>query len=1399
VIITNRGLVAELSTPLVDDDFPYECAASRYGNSSLKEEQSSPRCSGVCPAGHYCVTGAIEPAVCELGKYCPEGSTAGTNCPAGTFGSHFGLAAESDCSVCQAGTRCDVGSEVEAPCETGTYASEPGSANCTSCEAGSYQDRRRQTTCVRCPSGSFCEEGASTPSPCPAGTYSNATGLQRSNECLACPRGSWCMEGSNEPEPCASGYIGQYANLINQERCEACPTPTTSTAGSTVCNQCIATYFLVPGVGADAAAGDKCKSCETGITLSTSDGAGVEGARSTSTEDAAISCPTGTTLEGVQLGEGHWRLSATSRTVSKCRWSTDGKTTPCEGGDDAGVVGSTYCAANHTGPFCELCEVEEQYFDAEEAQCKDCPPTQNLIWLTLVALFMMATVLGFLALVLARPPRCLKWLSMWMHLAIIKVGRYALVPKFKILIAAFQCITMIPVVYQVSLPVEYHERMRTFTLIDFDWDQFFIPGACLPGGYFWRLMLRGIAPLVFIGVIFILGVLKEAISHCRKGDSVVDGARKGAFKMLPVMLFVLFCMCTSVSSSLFSAWNCVDVELSTSANASDGASSLEMKRFLRNDLSISCDIVDGVYTDRNYYQIVVGAGVLVAIWPVGVPLLYLLILVPNRHAILERRSTGATRATAFLHREYAPTLYFWESVFVLERLIVVGFVQWIGQPLIRLQFGLLVTLSYMTLQLYLRPFKRHDLDVLGIGAQLFLVGFFFGALNIKLHAELTNAEQTNVGLAKDVTGFSSAVELAGMIFILNMCNLGLFITTTLYQMATTAPVRTLRVAATRQPPDLSLDGDIKFHLFLSHTWNSGQDQVAVIKRQMQLLLPGIKVFLDVEDLENLEDLEMYVAQSQAVLLFYSRGYFFSENCLREVDEAIRLKKHLIVTHEADPQRGGVELAVIRADCESKDRDADLLFDQRTIIPWLRLAEFQLQSLKMIAEALVPTLPQYTTKVVERSLKMSQEHASTSDATAKALLYMPGELATAGLEFRHEVVLYASPHNPGAAEVAEELVDRYGDDNGKLRYIEHLKAERPRELRRSATTRPRNLSIDSEEVRNPDPRLTRGTSTGDVRMHLDHASPPPSPPPANHPALVRRESSRLSGLSASAADAGDALGRVARLVTRGGKGNGPEATHMLLYLNGSTFVGQNGAILAYEVRKARMAGRALLLVHECDTLRDGCGFDRFYQSTPQDLINTGLYKKLAVPLQPGAHRAISLALVARELGAAKTRSGIARTFSESSAKLRRMSQLSARMGSMGSSTSFGTSTNMAAVTADAQGNSPSYTKSTATRAIDRLPPSAGTARAYPTTLVVDQASAKAASSADMLGGPSSGAEENGAASDRRSSVGAAVGQRLSCADLGKEPTASHLSVLSPSAPGNLKGAGSASSISEMEKV
>ena len=71
------------------------------------------------------------------------------------------------------------------------------------------------------------------------------------------------------------------------------------------------------------------------------------------------------------------------------------------------------------------------------------------------------------------------------------------------------------------------------------------------------------------------------------------------------------------------------------------------------------------------------------------------------------------------------------------------------------------------------------------------------------------------------------------------------------------------------------------HLFLSHSW-ANQDTVATIKRQLQLLLPGVRVFLDVDHLEEIGDLEGYITRSSTVLVYCSKYYFQSKNCLREL-------------------------------------------------------------------------------------------------------------------------------------------------------------------------------------------------------------------------------------------------------------------------------------------------------------------------------------------------------------------------------------------------------------------------------------------------------------------------------------------------------------------------------------
>ena len=124
--------------------------------------------------------------------------------------------------------------------------------------------------------------------------------------------------------------------------------------------------------------------------------------------------------------------------------------------------------------------------------------------------------------------------------------------------------------------------------------------------------------------------------------------------------------------------------------------------------------------------------------------------------------------------------------------------------------------------------------------------------------------------------------------------------------------------------------------------------------------------------------------------------------------------------------------------------------------------------------------------------------------------------------------------------------------------------------------------------------------------------------------------------------------------------------VLLYLNQQTFVGEMGQKLMEDVRMARVSGVEIILVHENDSERGGCLFDRslsfsferfflsllrslrlcvppvhlwrrLFQTTPHDLVQDGMYKKLAVALHPNPFFAVSLALLAKSLGAARERS------------------------------------------------------------------------------------------------------------------------------------------------------------------
>merc|ERR1712086_212353 len=88
----------------------------------------------------------------------------------------------------------------------------------------------------------------------------------------------------------------------------------------------------------------------------------------------------------------------------------------------------------------------------------------------------------------------------------------------------------------------------------------------------------------------------------------------------------------------------------------------------------------------------------------------------------------------------------------------------------------------------------------------------------------------------------------------------------------------------------------------------------------------------------------------------------------------------------------------------------------------------------------------------------------------------------------------------------------------------------------------------------------------------------------------------------------------------------------------------------EVGSASAAKIRIVLVHEADPAKGGCEFGTFFGTTPQGLIDEGIYKDIAIALHTPPHRAVSLALVAQALGATKDAARLAarrRRFSYSS--------------------------------------------------------------------------------------------------------------------------------------------------------
>lgn len=551
----------------------------------------------------------------------------------------------------------------------------------------------------------------------------------------------------------------------------------------------------------------------------------------------------------------------------------------------------------------------------------------------------------------------------------------------------------------------------------------------------------------------------------------------------------------------------------------------------------------------------------------------------------------------------------------------------------------------------------------------------------------------------------------------------------------------LLLRTTGKPPVLDLGEHCQYHLFLSHVWATGQDQVAVIKRRLLELMPHAKIFLDVEDLESIAHLEKYIEQSASVMIFLSRGYFLSQNCLREANHAVDKRKNILLMHERDKSRGGTALDKVVDECPAILREP--IFRGNQVIPWLRLGHLQRESLCCLAEGMLKALPTY--------------RRSGAGDGAELSLMMPGALVEFDWALPSPVTLYCSSNNPGALEVGTELVDPqcplariYGGlglttvpsdvlaarpDGASYRPTLQRMGSRsqafsigmgkaPKAKRATGQQRMKEVSsayasssaskskkgagqraakdrsptteaVLSLHRNSPNeaaafrplhpagghpsrnqvaPAPEYGGRNGGVqpgRQAAPRASPPSSPPQATEtsqhrakiamkdavPAQKKSKNSRDGLTSSASSGKASSTGCSAGLerprtptppmiapvpqlpAAAPDRSRAPspfpeQPTHFLLLLNNKTFAGDYGKELAHEVRAAGNCGMPILLVHQAEQRNGGVDFERFFHVTPTDLINSGIYRSLAVPWHTGSHVNVSRALAAQALGAEK---------------------------------------------------------------------------------------------------------------------------------------------------------------------
>ena len=473
-----------------------------------------------------------------------------------------------------------------------------------------------------------------------------------------------------------------------------------------------------------------------------------------------------------------------------------------------------YCAPGFNGPECQLCVEDKHLVDGDK--CDECPAIGATAGRIAAVGLSLCVTCGFLAWAYSMQSwRQKRGIGPLLRLAdcIVSTSVTAgLTAKIKIMVGFYQVSLVLSTTYSARLPKKYTGWTdRLAEAITVDWSGFILPTQCLP--YSSRLLANTLSPLGLIALLLLAGVGRQLhrsrTMSAPRARAWSTEAAIGLLDLTPAGLFLVFCFVPSVSAAIFRAWSCQAYTISPPSEA------LEQVEYMRQDASVECG-------SPEHDSITLLAVLLLVLWPLGSLVLYTSLLAAIYEPMQAKMPNALTQATAFLHREYEVAFYWWEAIELARKLVLTGAVLLIPEDcaFLRLVMATLICSCYSVGLAAVQPYKRVEDDVLAVATSFVLLLFFLGANWTTIFLGIK--ERSGIDDADAILGFKNLNGVVTAMIVLIAAALLFFLAGAIIAVRRAAMVPTIRLVSSKQQPELNLALGLKWHLFNSHIWSTGQ-------------------------------------------------------------------------------------------------------------------------------------------------------------------------------------------------------------------------------------------------------------------------------------------------------------------------------------------------------------------------------------------------------------------------------------------------------------------------------------------------------------------------------------------------------------------------------------------------